>query len=179
MAEGLDASSGTSLSMSGWTGPHFSAAHPSNAYSSPHLQLPTPDSSPRLYPYYPHPCNPPVSTSQLAPPLPRCEISFVCGSSLDESPISSPGIWRGTLCSLLQLRLLEISEQLCASWDSATGRPPHCPFWNCRPDQFRIQAVLVKTMRVPTTVTELCNKFPMESKCLKVSSYLLSLTLSL
>ena len=91
MAEGLDASSGTSLSMSGWTGPHFSAAHPSNAYSSPHLQLPTPDSSPRLYPYYPHPCNPPVSTSQLAPPLPPMRDFFVCGSSLDESPISSPG----------------------------------------------------------------------------------------
>ena len=127
----------------------------------------------------PIPATRPCPRLNWRPRCPRCEISLSAGRHSTRARFPPREIWRGTLCSLLQLRLLEISEQLCASWDSATGRPPHCPVLELPPRPVSIQAALAKTMRVPTTVTELCNKFPMESKCLKVSSYLLSLTLLL
>ena len=98
MAEGLDVcSSVPPPHMSCWSGPDYSGAPPNVTYSSPpHLQLATPDSSPRTYPPYPPPvpCNPlpPVSTQlHVAPPLPPVRDLFFCGSSLEESPISSPG----------------------------------------------------------------------------------------
>ena len=85
MAEGPVPGSVTALSAGGWTDPAFIAT---TTYSSPHLYFPTPENSPRTYPYYP-----PIQTSNpgtLAPPLPPVS-DFFRGSSLEESPISSPG----------------------------------------------------------------------------------------
>lgn len=98
VAEGLDVCSTVPPPMNDWSGPDYTIAPLGASYPTPpHLQLSTPDNSPRLYPNYlpPHPCNPlpPVST-QLhgpAPPLPPVRDLFFCGSSLEESPISSPG----------------------------------------------------------------------------------------
>lgn len=101
VAEGLDVcSSIPPHSMNDWSRPDYTVAPLGTSYPTPpHLQLSTPDNSPRLYPSYlpPHPCNslPPVSTQlQLhapAPPIPPVRDLFFCGSSLEESPISSPG----------------------------------------------------------------------------------------
>ena len=85
MAEGLDPGTVTALSAGGWTDPAFIST---STYGSPHLYFPTPENSPRTYPYYP-----PIQTSNpgtLAPPLPPVS-DFFRGSSLEESPISSPG----------------------------------------------------------------------------------------
>jgi len=87
MAEGLDPGTVTALSAGGWTDPAFIST---TTYGSPHLYFPTPENSPRTYPYYP-----PIQTSTLAPPLPPVS-DFFRGSSLEESPISSPGDNRET-----------------------------------------------------------------------------------
>lgn len=95
---GLDATTcgadgGIPPHLNGWSCSNYSTErHHNSVYTSPppHLQLSTPDSSPLMsYPsHYPPP--PQVST-HLHPPLPPLGDLFFTGSSLDESPISSPG----------------------------------------------------------------------------------------
>lgn len=98
VAEGLDVCSTVPPPLTDWSGPDYTMAPLGASYPTPpHLHLSTPDNSPRLHSnYLPSlPCNPmpPVSTHLHgpAPPLPPVRDLFFCGSSLEESPISSPG----------------------------------------------------------------------------------------
>jgi hypothetical protein len=103
MANGLDACvppASLPPHISGWSSGPAPPPPGGSVYSSPppHLQLSTPDSSPQMFHHYPPqlPCDlppPPAVSTQLQVPasLPPVRDLFFCGSSLEDSPISSPG----------------------------------------------------------------------------------------